>query len=109
MMTVLRQDLEASPADRHFGSGWISGALALMLSVLGLGTVLCLCFPELLTVADARKIYNVGLIRLALHVVLIAGFLLATLFFRQMLYPFLRTKAVNPAAKAASAAKERAE
>jgi sterol desaturase/sphingolipid hydroxylase (fatty acid hydroxylase superfamily) len=77
-MTVLRQDLEAPAADRHFGSGWISGVLALTFAVLGLGTVLCLSFPDLLTVADARKMYNVGLIRLALHVVLIAGFFLGT-------------------------------
>jgi sterol desaturase/sphingolipid hydroxylase (fatty acid hydroxylase superfamily) len=78
-MTVLRQDLEAAPSDRYFGSGWISGVLALTLSVLGLGTVLCLLYPQLLTMADARKMYNVGLIRLALHMVLIAGFLLAIL------------------------------
>src|SRR5262245_63509527 len=78
-MTVLRQDLEAPAAERSFGSGWISGVLALALAVLGLGTVLCLRYPALLTVADARKMYNVALIRLALHVVLIAGFLLGTL------------------------------
>jgi hypothetical protein len=50
--------------------------LALTLALLGLGTVLCLRYPELLTLAQARGMYNVGVIRLALHVVLIAGFLL---------------------------------
>src|SRR5690349_17561960 len=78
-MTVLRQDLESPAAERAFGSGWISGVLALTCAVLGLGTVLCLRYPELLTVADARKLYNVALIRLALHVVLIAGFFLGIL------------------------------
>jgi sterol desaturase/sphingolipid hydroxylase (fatty acid hydroxylase superfamily) len=75
-MTVLRQDLESPAAERSFGSGWLSGVLALALAVLGLGTVLCLRYPSLLTVADARKMYDVALIRLALHVVLIGGFLL---------------------------------
>jgi sterol desaturase/sphingolipid hydroxylase (fatty acid hydroxylase superfamily) len=75
-MTILRQDLEAPAAERSFGSGWISGVVALTLAVLGLGTVLCLRYPDLLTVADARKMYNVALIRLALHLVLIGGFLL---------------------------------
>jgi sterol desaturase/sphingolipid hydroxylase (fatty acid hydroxylase superfamily) len=73
-MTLLRQDLESS--ERHFGSGWISGVLALTLAVLGLGAVLCLRYPDLLTVADARALYNVGVIRLAVHLVLISGFIL---------------------------------
>jgi sterol desaturase/sphingolipid hydroxylase (fatty acid hydroxylase superfamily) len=78
-MTALRQDLEAPAEQRRFGSGWISGVLGLVLSLLGLGTVLCLLFPDLLTTAQVRPLYNDGLIRLALHVVLIAGFLLGIL------------------------------
>jgi sterol desaturase/sphingolipid hydroxylase (fatty acid hydroxylase superfamily) len=78
-MDPIRQNLEAPAPERHLGSGWISGVLALTLAVIGLGTVLCLRYPDLLTVPDAREMYNVGLIRLALHVVLIAGFLLGTL------------------------------
>src|SRR5262249_35881066 len=78
-MTVLRQDLEAPAAERRLGTGWVSGVLALVLSVLGLGAVLCLRYPDLLTVPEARELYNVGLIRLALHLVLIAAFLLGTL------------------------------
>jgi len=75
-MSHLRTDLEAPPENRRFGTGWISGVLALVLAVVGLGTVLCLRYPQLLTVADARGMYNVPLIRLALHFVLIAAFLL---------------------------------
>lgn len=75
-MTALRKDLE-SP-ERQFGTGWISGALALVLSMIGLGTVLCLRYASLLTIPDARAFYNVGLIRLALHAVLIAAFALGT-------------------------------
>lgn len=75
-MDPLRHELEAPPPERGFGSGWISGVLALTLSVLGLGAVLCLRYPQLLTVADVRGMYNLGLIRLLLLLVLSAGFLL---------------------------------
>src|SRR5690606_26093563 len=74
-MTALREDLE-SP-DRQFGSGWISGVLALILAIAGLGAVLCLRYPELLTVPEARDIYNVALIRLALFAGLLTAFVLA--------------------------------
>lgn len=77
-MTLLRQDLESPSPQRRFGSGWISGVLALVLSVLGLGAVLCLLYPDMLTVPEARQMYDVALIRLTLHFVLIAAFLLAT-------------------------------
>jgi sterol desaturase/sphingolipid hydroxylase (fatty acid hydroxylase superfamily) len=76
IMTTLPKELEAADGDRRFGTGWISGVLALVLATLGLGAVLCLRYPEVLTVADARQYYNVGLIRIALHVVLVAGFIL---------------------------------
>lgn len=65
--------------DRKFGSGWISGMLSLVLAVVGLATVLCLLYPQLLTVADVRGYYNVALVRVALHVVLIAAFLCGAL------------------------------
>lgn len=65
---------EMDSQSRWFGSGWISGMLSVVLSTIGLSTVLCLLYPQLLTVADTRSYYNVGLIRLALHVVLVAGF-----------------------------------
>lgn len=78
-MPALARDLESPATDRRIGSGWISGVVALVLAVIGLGAVLCLRYPDLLTVPDARRFYNVALIRLALHVVLIAAFSLATL------------------------------
>ena len=65
---------EMNADDREIGSGYISGMLSITLGVVGLATVLCLMYPQLLTVEDARSHYNVGLIRGALHVVLIAGF-----------------------------------
>jgi sterol desaturase/sphingolipid hydroxylase (fatty acid hydroxylase superfamily) len=75
-MTVLREDLEAPRPERRFGSGWISGVLALTLSLLALGAVLCLLYPAILTTEPTRGLYNVPLIRLAVLVVLSAAFLL---------------------------------
>jgi sterol desaturase/sphingolipid hydroxylase (fatty acid hydroxylase superfamily) len=75
-MTVIRQELEAAKPDRALGTGWISGVLALVLAIAGLGTVLCLRYPEWLTMPEVRGYYNLVLVRLALHVGLIAAFVL---------------------------------
>ena len=66
---------------RQFGSGWISGVLAVGLALLGLGTVCCFCYPQILTVGEAREFYagHVGAIRLLLQLVLVAAFVLALL------------------------------
>lgn len=64
---------------REVGQGWISGMLSLILGVVGLATTLCLLYPQLLTVADVRGYYNVGYVRLALHVVLIVAFALGVI------------------------------
>ena len=63
-------------APRHFGSGWISGALSVVLAGIGLGAVLCFHFPSYLTVPEARAAYPLQLVRAVLHLVLVAGFLL---------------------------------
>lgn len=73
-MSKLRTELESDRERRRFGTGWLSGTAAMVLAVVGFGTVLCLRYPDLLTVPDARAFYNVGVIRLALHLVLITAF-----------------------------------
>ena len=78
-MARLHEELESTTPDRDFGTGWISGVLGLTLAVVGFGTVMCLSFPDLLTIPEARNLYNVGVIRLALHLVLVTAFLLAAL------------------------------
>lgn len=75
-MSAIKDELESAPDDRRIGSGWISGTTSLLLALIGLGAVLCFRYPQLLTVADARKAYNVPLLRLLLHVDLIAAFVL---------------------------------
>lgn len=76
-MGRLRDEMDAP--DRHLGSGWVSGMLSVVLGVTGLSTVLCLLYPQLLTVADVRGYYNVGVVRIALHLVLIAAFILGAM------------------------------
>lgn len=46
-----------------FGSGWISGVLAVFLGSLALGAVLCLHFPALLTAPELRAVYPMALVR----------------------------------------------
>jgi sterol desaturase/sphingolipid hydroxylase (fatty acid hydroxylase superfamily) len=75
-MTNLGKEIDAPHEERKFGTGWISGILALVLAVIALGAVLCLRYPDLLTMPDARPSYNVAIIRLALHLVLISSFTL---------------------------------
>ncbi len=68
-----------------WGHGWISGLASALLGILGLGIVLCFRFPSLLTMADLRFLYPVVYVRAALHIVLIASFLLGvtSIFLRQ--------------------------
>ncbi len=77
MPNRLVQEIDSD--DRSFGSGWISGVLGLFLAIAGLAAVLCLRYPQWLTLADARLHYPMGLIRLALMLVLIAAFVLGVL------------------------------
>jgi lathosterol oxidase len=60
----------------HFGSGWISGVLSVVLGAMGLGGVLCLLFPEQLTSPELRAIYPVPLMRALIHFVLVSSFVL---------------------------------
>ena len=73
-MTAPREDLESPDVERLFGLGWISGVLAVDVAIAGLGAVLCLRYPELLTVPEARGVYNVAMIRLAFFAPLLTAF-----------------------------------
>src|SRR4051812_50117431 len=47
----------------HLGSGWVSGVLGVFSGLLGFGGALCLHFPALLTLPDARAHYPIAIIR----------------------------------------------
>ena len=75
----LRADLESPEAERAFGSGWISGVLALALALMGLGAVVFLMFPSLFSMPVLREYYSFPWFRFGLHLALISAFALAVL------------------------------
>jgi sterol desaturase/sphingolipid hydroxylase (fatty acid hydroxylase superfamily) len=76
---MLRADLEAGAAERAFGTGWISGVLALACAIFGLVSVLFLMLPGVFSMPLIREQYDQPWFRLALHFILIGAFLLAVL------------------------------
>src|SRR3954452_10689926 len=52
---------DSEPGD--FGTGWISGTASVFFGLLGFGGALCLHFPALLTLPDARAHYPIAIIR----------------------------------------------
>jgi lathosterol oxidase len=73
--TISLQTLEPTSV----GHGFISGILSAILGIAGFGAVLCLHFPEYLTHAELRRFYLLGYLRAAIHVTLVASFLLGTI------------------------------
>jgi lathosterol oxidase len=61
----------------HIGSGWVSGVSSVFLGLLGLGGALCLRFPGLLTLPEARARYPVDIMRLLIQGAIIAAFVFA--------------------------------
>jgi len=60
----------------RLGSGWLSGVLSVWLGVLGVGAVLCLHFPELLTTPELRAVYPLPLVRRVIQIGIGVAFLL---------------------------------
>lgn len=67
---------QSQPLPTHFGTGWISGTLSVVLGAIGLGAVLCFHFPSILTMPELRGHYPIPVVRGILHLVLVAGFFL---------------------------------
>ncbi|MGA2778304.1 MAG: sterol desaturase family protein, partial [Steroidobacteraceae bacterium] len=63
----------------HFGSGWVSGLLSAFFGLLGLGGVLCLHYPALLTLPDARAHYPIAIIRMLIQAMIVAALLLGAI------------------------------
>jgi sterol desaturase/sphingolipid hydroxylase (fatty acid hydroxylase superfamily) len=66
-------------APRRMGTGWISGTLAVVLGLLSVLAVLCLHFPEWLTLPELRGRYPLPLVRVAIDVSILAVILLSGL------------------------------
>lgn len=61
------------------GSGWISGVSSVFLGMLGLGGAICLHYPALLTLPDARAHYPMGVIRFLIQGAIVAAFVLGAI------------------------------
>src|SRR3989449_1628282 len=55
--------------------GWLTGVLSVLLGAAGLGAVLCLWFPSVLTTPELREIYDMVLIRALIKAGLLSVFL----------------------------------
>ncbi len=62
-----------------FGSGFISGLLSAILGIVGLGLVLSARLPEYLTQTDLRPLYLSPYLRAAIHLILVASFVLGSI------------------------------
>lgn len=74
---AIRNDLEAAAEMRSFGSGWISGAGALVLAIAGLSLLLSTHFPDAFSMPQLRVLYQQSWFELAVQGMLLAGFTLA--------------------------------
>jgi lathosterol oxidase len=63
----------------HVGSGWLSGVGSAFFGMLGLGGVLCLHFPALLTLPDARAHYPMAIIRPLIQGIIVAALVLGAI------------------------------
>jgi sterol desaturase/sphingolipid hydroxylase (fatty acid hydroxylase superfamily) len=64
---------------KHFGSGWISGVLSVVLGAIGLLAVVCFHYPQLLTMPELRALYPVPYIRALLQLILVGSFALGAI------------------------------
>jgi sterol desaturase/sphingolipid hydroxylase (fatty acid hydroxylase superfamily) len=75
----VRSELEAPREERPFGSGWLSGSLALLAGIVGALMVVVLRYPSLASVPQLAVVDQSVAFRLALYFVLVSGFVLAAL------------------------------
>src|SRR5580698_4493165 len=61
----------------HVGSGWISGVCGVFLGLLALGGTLCLRFPQILTLPEARAKYPIAIMRVLIQGAIFAAFAFA--------------------------------
>jgi hypothetical protein len=75
----VRLELEAPREERPFGSGWLSGSLALLAGIVGALMVVVLRYPSIASIPQLAVIDQSVAFRLALYFVLVSGFVLAAL------------------------------
>ena len=75
----LHKELEAPAEERRFGTGWISGVIAVILSVAALVATICILFPNIFTTPQLRQAYASFPLQMAVHGLVLLSFFLALL------------------------------
>ena len=68
---------DSEPGD--FGTGWISGTASVFFGLLGFGGALCLHFPGLLSLPDARAVYPMTIIRALIQATIVLAIVLGAI------------------------------
>lgn len=79
LLRDLIEQLETPRAARPFGSGWISGSLALLAGLTGLAIVLLRWFPQTLSYPEIAFLHEGSLMTAVMRFMLLSGYLLALL------------------------------
>jgi sterol desaturase/sphingolipid hydroxylase (fatty acid hydroxylase superfamily) len=75
----IRRELEAPPALRKFGSGWISGVLGIVFGIGGLFSVLMMRFPGVFTMVELAQVHGSAWFRPFLFGLLLFAFVFSML------------------------------
>ena len=75
----LRRELEAPPALRKFGSGWISGVLGMMLGLAALGAVIMMRFPGVFVLKESAALVAHPGFRTGMMALMVLAFLFSML------------------------------
>lgn len=76
---TLRNELEAPPALRVFGSGWWSGSLSIILGIAAVMGILCVWYPRLFTVVELKALHSTGWYQPVIIAIIAAAFCLSLL------------------------------
>ena len=79
LLRSIAAELETPRAERPFGSGWLSGSIALLAGVTGLLMVIVLRNPSMTSMPDLAPVHEFLFFKPVLYFVLISGYLLAVL------------------------------
>jgi sterol desaturase/sphingolipid hydroxylase (fatty acid hydroxylase superfamily) len=79
MLDKIQSELELAPAQRKFGTGWLSGTVALLAALGGLALVIVLRFPAYFSMPELKVLHESGAMRVATHVFLLLAYGLALL------------------------------
>jgi sterol desaturase/sphingolipid hydroxylase (fatty acid hydroxylase superfamily) len=79
LLSSIVAELETPRAERPFGSGWLSGSIALLAGVTALLMVIVLRNPSITSMPDLAPIHELLFFKPVLYFVLISGYVLAVL------------------------------